>query len=118
MFTVLLGKPNRLFHQNRSSDSTLISVLLDAVLTVSLIFIFYCSRHTECILGDPGADKGGEGSLNGRKIYMERRKVKRRSLLFFVPHFSARLDFPPSPLSAPGSPRMYRVTTTDISPGD
>ena len=30
-----LGKPNRLFHQNRSQDSTLISVLLNAVLTVS-----------------------------------------------------------------------------------
>ena len=64
------------------------------------------------ILGDPGlgADKGGEG----KSIYMERRKVKnggksssRRSLLFFVPYFPARLDFPSSPLSAPGSPRMY-----------
>ena len=30
----------------------------------------------------------------------------RRSLLFFVPYFSARLDFPSPPLSAPGSPRM------------
>ena len=44
---------------------------------------------------------------------MARRKVKngeksssRRSLLFFVPYFSARLDFPSPPLSAPGSPRM------------
>ena len=35
MFNVLLGKPNRLFYQNRSQDSTLISVLLNAVLTVS-----------------------------------------------------------------------------------
>ena len=35
MFTVLLGKRNRLFHQIRSQDSTLISVLLNAVLTVS-----------------------------------------------------------------------------------
>ena len=35
MFTVLLGKPNRLFHQSRSQDSTLILVLLNAVLTVS-----------------------------------------------------------------------------------
>ena len=34
MFTVLLGKPNCLFHQNRSQDSTLISVLLNAILTV------------------------------------------------------------------------------------
>ena len=32
--------------------------------------------------------------------------LSRRSLLFFVPYFSACLDFPSSPLSAPGSPRM------------
>ena len=44
MFTVLLGKPNRLFHPNRSQDWTLISVLLNAVLTVSLIFIFFIVR--------------------------------------------------------------------------
>ena len=44
MFTILLGKPNRLFHQNRSQDSTLISVLLNAVLTVSLIFISFIVR--------------------------------------------------------------------------
>ena len=29
-----------------------------------------------------------------------------RSLLFFVPYFPARLDFPSPPLSAPRSPRM------------
>ena len=29
-----------------------------------------------------------------------------RSLLFFVPYFPTRLDFPSPPLSAPGSPRM------------
>ena len=40
MFTVLLGKPNRLFHQNRSQDWTLISVLLNAVLTVSHWYSF------------------------------------------------------------------------------
>ena len=34
------------------------------------------------------------------------RGSSRRSLLFFAPHFSARLDFPSSPLSAPGSLRM------------
>ena len=28
------------------------------------------------------------------------------ALLFFVPYFTARLDFPSPPLSAPGSPRM------------
>ena len=41
MFTVLLAKPNRLFHQNRSPDSTLISVLLNAVLTVSHWYSFF-----------------------------------------------------------------------------
>ena len=34
------------------------------------------------------------------------RGSSRRSLLFFVPYFSARLDFPLPPLSAPGSPRI------------
>ena len=34
------------------------------------------------------------------------RGSSRRSLLFFVPYFSNHLDFPTSPLSAPGSPRM------------
>ena len=70
---------------------------------------------------------GTRESLNGRKN-VARRKVKngekspwgqclarlvpngrrssRRSLLFFARHFSARLDFPWSPLSAHGSPRM------------
>ena len=41
MFTVLLGKPNPLFHQNRSQDSTLISVLLNAVLTLSHWYSFF-----------------------------------------------------------------------------
>ena len=36
------------------------------------------------------------------------RGSSRRSLLFFVSYFSARLDFPSSPLSAPGSPRMVQ----------
>ena len=30
-------------------------------------------------------------------------------LLFFVPYFFARLDFPSPALSAPGSPRMFRA---------
>ena len=34
------------------------------------------------------------------------RGSSRRSFLFFMPYFSARLDFPSPPLSAPGSPRM------------
>ena len=32
----------------------------------------------------------------------------RRSFLFFVPYFPARLDFSSPPLSAPGSPRMEK----------
>ena len=45
------------------------------------------------------ADKGGEG----KNIYgTKKSKV-------FVPHFSACLDFPSSPLSAPGSPRMWHI---------
>ena len=41
MFTVLLKKSNRLFYQNQSPDSTLISVLLKAVLTVSHWYSFF-----------------------------------------------------------------------------
>ena len=51
------------------------------------------------ILGDPGEKYGTKKSK-------ERRGFSRRSLLLFVPYFSARLDFPSPPLSAPGSPRM------------
>ena len=49
------------------------------------------------ILGHPGADSRGEGKSN---------RVEKYGLLFFVPYFSARLDSPSPPLSAPGSPRM------------
>ena len=35
--------------------------------------------------------------------------LSRRSLLFFVPYFPARLDFPSPPLSAPGSPTMNEI---------
>ena len=80
-----------------------------------------------------GQRVGARESLNGRKN-MTRRKVKNgekspwgqcltrpvlngsrrsafwlvpeNSCVFFVPYFSARLDFPAPPLSAPGSPRM------------
>ena len=54
MFTVLLGKPNRLFYQNRSQDSTLISVLLNAVLTVSLIFLFFFLKVRDIQILDLG----------------------------------------------------------------
>ena len=47
------------------------------------------------ILGDPGEDSGGEGKSRWAE-----------KVLFLVPYFSARLDFPSPPLSAPGSPRM------------
>ena len=65
---------------------------------------------------------GTRESLNGRKN-MTRRKVKngeksssRRSLLFFEPYFSARLDFPSPLLSAPGSPRMGKFVTSFVNP--
>ena len=38
-------------------------------------FFFRTSHLFKLILGDPGADSGGEGKLNGRKN-MTRRKVK------------------------------------------
>ena len=111
--------------------------------------------YTKCfILGDPGADSGGEGKSKrvekcGTNKSKERREASsvaavlpsdwaekhnsflapirsqnggdrlelvwkdivprgscRRSLLFFVPYFSDRLDFPLPPLAAPKSPRM------------
>ena len=62
-----------------------------------------CAYAFYTILGDPGADSGGDIVPRGSSNL---------SLLFFVPHFSARLDFPSPPLSAPGSPRMllYKYT--------
>ena len=45
--------------------------------------------------------------------------LSRRSLLFFVPYFSARLDFLLPPLSAPGSPRMQKTWKwSQIKPTD
>ena len=71
------------------------------------------------ILGDTGADSGGEGkSKRAEKYGLKKSKERReeplgtmsyRSLLFFEPYFSARLDFPSPPLSAPGSPRMCQA---------
>ena len=45
---------------------------------------------------------------SGKTLHVPRGS-SRRSLLFFVPYFSARLDFPSPPLSAPGSPRIPRT---------
>ena len=124
------------------------------------------STSFDAILGDPGADSGGEGKSKragkyGSKKRKERREEplgtmsyqtssklsssfwlligarkllcfsalsegrtaatvwnwsgktwprgsSRRSFLFFVPYFPACLDFLSPPLSAPGSPRMFR----------
>ena len=124
------------------------------------------STSFDAILGDPGADSGGEGKSKragkyGTKKRKERREEplgtmsyqtsaklsssfrlligarkllcfsassegrtaatvwnwsgktwpsgsSRRSFLFFVPYFPACLDFLSPPLSAPGSPRMFR----------
>ena len=78
------------------------------------------------------SDSGGEGKSKqaekyGTKKSKERReeplgttsyqtsskrsRFSRRSLLFFVPCFSACLDFSSPLLSAPGSPRMNTITT-------
>ena len=47
---------------------------------------------------------------------MERRKEKNAVLYFssFHIYFSARLDFPLSPLSAPGAPRMFSSVDTHL----
>ena len=45
---------------------------------------------------------------------MARRKVKNFEKRF-VPYFSARLDFPSPPLSAPGSPRMKKSKNVYLS---
>ena len=123
------------------------------------------STSFDAILGDPGADTGGEGkSKRAGKYGSKKRKEReeplgtmsyqtssklsssfwlligarkllcfsalsegrtaatvwnwsgktwprgssRRSFLFFVPYFPACLDFLSPPLSAPGSPRMFR----------
>ena len=70
---------------------------------------------SECInliiLGDAGADSGGEGKYKRAEKY----GTKKSSLLFFVPYFPARLDFPASPLSAPGSPRMLSAALNNSS---
>ena len=63
------------------------------------------------ILGDPGADSSGEGKSKRAEKYGTKKTKERRSLLFFVPYFSARLDFPSPLLSAPGSLRMWRTRT-------
>ena len=49
---------------------------------------------------------GGEGKSKRAEKYGTKKSKNRRSLLFFVTYFSARLYFPSPPLSAPGSPRM------------
>ena len=91
------------------------------------------------ILGDPGADSWGEGKSKQAEKYGTKKSKERpeeplgtmsyqtsskRSPPFwlligarklavlyfsFVPYFSARLDFPSPPLSAPGSLRMAKA---------
>ena len=83
----------------------------------------HVSRSRLYILGDPGADKGDEGKSKRAEKYdtkksKERREEplgtmsyqtssngRRRSGFWLVPE-NLCLDFPSSPLSASGSPRM------------
>ena len=97
--------------------------------------------RAKAILGDPGVDSGGEGNSKQAGKYGRKEKwrtarrapgdnvlpdqfqtvaavlasdwcQKNSSLYFsFVPHFSACLDFPSPPPSAPGSPRMRESWT-------
>ena len=60
---------------------------------VRLIFALLVLIRSHKTIWEPGTGYVPRGS-------------SRRSLLFFVSYFSARLDFPSSPLSAPGTPRM------------
>ena len=48
-----------------------------------------------------------------RSLAPTRATLSLRSKRFFVPYFSARLDFPLPPLSAPGSPRMEQSTRNE-----
>ena len=57
---------------------------------------------TEIILKDPGQIVGTRASLNGQK----KKKMARR-ITFFCAIFTACLDFPLPPLSAPESSRIY-----------
>ena len=59
------------------------------------------------ILGDPGADSGGEGKSKRATKKIGEEKSRARGIDFSSPiFFVARLDFPSPSLPAPGSPRM------------
>ena len=59
------------------------------------------------ILGDPGADSGGDGKSKRAEKYGTKKSKQLAVLYFsFVSYFSACLAFLSPPLSAPGSPRM------------
>ena len=65
------------------------------------------------ILGDPGADRGGEGKCKWTTKKIGKVKSRGQEKAFSHPldfsspiFFVARLDFPSPPLSAPESPRM------------
>ena len=79
----------------------------------SLAALMHHSSIVRYILGDPGADSGGEGKSKRatKKIGEEKSRARgiafSRRLDFSSPiFFVARLDFPSPPLSAPASPRM------------
>ena len=82
--------------------------------------LFHIVSYTLTSSETQGQIVGARESLNGREN-MARRKVKngqksssRRSLLFFVPYFPARLDFPLPPLSALGLRGCHNQGCNDI----
>ena len=65
---------------------------------------YVCFVISRLILGDPGADKRGRGKYGTKKSKERREEPLGTS-------FPACLDFPSPPLSAHGSPRMFRAST-------
>ena len=65
------------------------------------------------IVGFPGADSGSEGKYKRAETKIGAMKSKERGI------FPARfIYFPSPPLSAPGYPRMLRMSVTSSLPSD
>ena len=58
------------------------------------------------ILGDPGADKGGEGKSKQAEKYGTKKSKERREEPLGTMSYETSSNWSSPPLSAPGSPRM------------